>query len=441
MSCFMNRVSLLHFSKRFQFWIAGACICVIGSCIRFSNTFSAIPPGIWRGTLELSQDPAEIAEEHTGAILPFNFEVRYITEDSFVVDIINGSERITCDQVAFGRNRSTGADTIRITLPAFGTYFSARYEEDAMQGFWYDPSRGPQYRIPFRAYYSHAYRFKIPAGAGYRDFAGRWKAVFGIETNTPETDIALIKQDGNKATGTILTETGDYRYLAGNVEDDRIYLSTFDGSHAYLFEAKILDDGTLSGIYRSGNHYRTYWTATRDDSFKLTDPFQLTHLMDGYDRLAFTLPNTDGKMVSLTDPQYAGKPKLVSMFGTWCPNCLDENVFLTQYFREHPHPDIAIISLAFERQPDSLKAVQSIRRYRDHVPIPWEILYGGSSKHEQVLQKLPMIAGTISYPTLFFLNRDNTVVKIHTGFYGPATEEYADFKKEFDLIIHTLTAQ
>ena len=56
-----------------------------------------------------------------------------------------------------------------------------------------------------------------------------------------------------------MTNTGDDRYLEGQVNGDRLYLSTFDGTHAYLYEAKILPDGQLSGIYRSGNHYKTYW--------------------------------------------------------------------------------------------------------------------------------------------------------------------------------------
>lgn len=55
-----------------------------------------------------------------------------------------------------------------------------------------------------------------------------------------------------------MTNTGDDRYLEGVVNGDRLHLSVFDGSHAYLYEAKILN-GQLSGIYRSGKHYKTYW--------------------------------------------------------------------------------------------------------------------------------------------------------------------------------------
>ncbi|MEK9830828.1 MAG: hypothetical protein VW420_08365, partial [Schleiferiaceae bacterium] len=35
--------------------------------------------------------------------------------------------------------------------------------------------------------------------------------------------------------GSILTQTGDYRYLAGNRYGNRIFLSTFDGVHCYTF--------------------------------------------------------------------------------------------------------------------------------------------------------------------------------------------------------------
>jgi hypothetical protein len=66
-------------------------------------------------------------------------------------------------------------------------------------------------------------------------------------------------------------------------------------------------------------------------------------------------------------------------------------------------------------------------------------LYGGSSKKEEVTKSLPFLEQFIAFPTLIFLDKENTVVKIHTGFSGPATEGYAQFRKEFDETIRTLT--
>lgn len=408
-------------------------------CIRITNAFSAIPPGTWRASLIVAKDSADLADERSGGVLPFNFEVVYETEDSFYIEIHNGTERIRCTDIRVGFDSRYAKDTLRIMLPVFGSYITGMYEEDAIDGAWWDPSRSATYSIPFKAYHGQDHRFEIPAGAGHADFSGRWKATFRVETETPYTAIGVFEQNENEATGTFLTETGDYRFLDGNVLDNRMFLSAFDGSHAYLFEAKMLDDGTISGTFRSGNHYKTYWTAVRDTGFALRDPNTLTELSDSAATFAFSLPNPDGEVISPDDPQYAGKPKIVSIFGTWCPNCLDENAFLSDYFARHPDTGVEIISIAFERR-DSVAAMQAIRNYKQHFDIPWQIVYGGTSNKAAVAEKLPLLDKFLSFPTMLFLDEGNRIVKIHTGFYGPATEHYDAFVQDFEQTVQSLTA-
>jgi len=63
----------------------------------------------------------------------------------------------------------------------------------------------------------------------------------------------------------------------------------------------------------------------------------------------------------------------------------------------------------------------------------------GSSDKKKALEKFPMLNNIISYPTTIFLNRDKEVIKIHTGFNGPATgQKYVDFIKNFDQIIKNI---
>ena len=78
-----------------------------------------------------------------------------------------------------------------------------------------------------------------------------------------------LNKDGNKLTGTFRTDTGDYRFLEGSVQANKMYLSVFDGSHAFLFEAKLMEDSALIGSFRSGNHYKTLWEAERDATFRI----------------------------------------------------------------------------------------------------------------------------------------------------------------------------
>ena len=90
-----------------------------------------------------------------------------------------------------------------------------------------------------------------------------------------------------------MTETGDYRFLEGTVQENKFWLSVFDGAHAFLFEGKILNDNELTGTFRSGKHYTTTWAAKRNADATLTSPDSLTYLLPGYDAVAFSFENPD----------------------------------------------------------------------------------------------------------------------------------------------------
>lgn len=92
-------------------------------------------------------------------------------------------------------------------------------------------------------------------------FHGRWSVDFA---SIQGSAVGLFEVNDNLiASGTFLTPTGDYRHLAGRVDGDLMRLSTFDGAHAYLFQARMQPDGTIAGDFWAGNwHYET-WTAVR----------------------------------------------------------------------------------------------------------------------------------------------------------------------------------
>jgi hypothetical protein len=72
--------------------------------------------------------------------------------------------------------------------------------------------------------------------------------------------------------------------------------------------------------------------------------------------------------------------------------------------------------------------------------IPYTIVYGGNNNKDKASAALPMLSKVMAFPTLVFLDAQNKVVAIHTGFSGPATTEFAAFKKEFDFLVNKLTA-
>jgi len=421
-------------------------LCAISNlqCISFENTYSSIPPGIWRAVLKLdkphstaSTSEEEIDKAFNYKELPFNFEVIYDSKEEFHVVLHNGSERIKVDDIKFGRDKKTGRDTLIMNFPVYDTYIKALYEENILEGAWYVNYK-EDYSIPFIAFHGTDHRFPIKNDAPTQDITGNWKCVFDFDKaddSYPALGVFQLKE--NALEGTFQTETGDYRYLDGSMYGDKFNLSCFDGSHAFLFEGKVFDDGTTLGTFYSGKHYKANWTGKKDENFTLESPYNLTKPVSETP-FNFSFKDTKGNLISLDAPQYRGKNKLVQIIGTWCPNCRDESKFLVEYLQKNKKDDLEVIAIAFERYRDESKAIAAIDRYKEKMNIPYPVLYGGYYSKKETSEKFPQLNKIISYPTLLFLDKQNKIRKIHTGFNGPATSKYQGFIKEFDDIIEAL---
>lgn len=422
---------------------ASACLLVLGCVSPQDTAFTKLPPGVWRGVLLLDNEPviATLEDEEVSmkvdrqGELPFTFEVIYTDEQTFYIEVINGDERIRVDDITYGTDRATAKDTIIINFPIYDTYIKAIYEEDVMEGYWYVNYKD-RYSIPFKAYFGKNHRFFTTKPEPAADLSGRWAATFEVGTKDQYPAVGELVQDGNQLSGTFLTETGDYRYLDGTVHGNKVYLSTFDGSHAFLFLGKILEDGSLTGVFRSGSQYVTDWVAVRDSTAALADPLTLTSAMTR-EPIDFSFVNADGDLVSLTDDAYEGKIKIIDIMGTWCPNCKDASDYLKNYMKTAP-PDVAVIALAFERYADPATSLEVIKRYKEAAGIPWEVLLAGSYRKSEASETLPQLSKILSYPTLVVLDKDNIIRYIHTGFNGPATSQYDEFDRTFRSLVSSL---
>ena len=428
------------------------------SCFKFENPYTAVAPGKWRGVLELDPEisvpsgelkPFEFPEfqfeEVSDGELPFTFDILYTSDTSIEVVIHNASEEIRLNEVRYGKNIQTGQDTLFINFPVFDSHISAIYEDNVMEGKWVVRNRKINnklpYEIKFAAWQGKDYRFTVLKKDPVIDLSGKWEVDFEIETETPYKAIGDFKQEGNHLTGTFLTETGDYRFLEGTIQGDKVYLSCFDGSHAFLFEAKVLEDSSLIGSFASGVHYKAMWEGKRNANAQLTEAYELTYLKEGYDAFDFAFKNEKDQLISLNDERYQGKPKLIQIMGTYCPNCRDETNFLKRYFAEHPEHSVDIIALAFEKYRDPIKAQKTIARYKEKMGIEYEVLLAGSHIKSEASEALPMLNRVFAYPTLIFLDRENNIKGIHTGFSGPATDQYESFIDTFEEKMNLLTEQ
>lgn len=422
-------------------------IMTVFGCISPNSTFEKIPPGIWRGALLLDRAPVSKYGDDRDIVkkfdydseLPFNFEVVYDDESNFHIIIHNDTERIKVTDITFGRDKATAKDTVIINFPIYDSYIKAIYEDGVMEGDWVVNYR-ENYSIPFKAVHGVADRFTMVDNEDTLNVAGKWNCTFDIGAESEYKAVGIFKQDGKKIAGTFLTETGDFRYLEGIVYKKKMYLSVFDGSHAYMFLGKVMEDGTLTGTFRSGSQYTTNWEGTRDESASLPNAYDLTKKVND-EALSFSFPNVSGQQINLNDEKYKGKTKLIQIMGSWCPNCMDETVFLQEYFKKNPMDDVAIISLGFERYKDETKSIASLKRFKERMGINHEVLYAGYYDKEAASEKLPQLDKIISYPTLLFVDKNNKIVKIHTGFSGPATPGYADFEKEFTNTLNSVRSK
>ncbi|PHN02872.1 TlpA family protein disulfide reductase [Flavilitoribacter nigricans] len=423
----------------------------LSSCFVIENTFTGLPPGKWRAVLKL--EPKQITpnpkgqplpeklnlkfEEVTAGELPFNFEVIYENETDFYIEIRNGEERIRLDDIVMGRDPRTAKDTILIDIPIFDSYFKGIYEENLIEGTWVVRNR-EEYIIPFVARFGQDHRFTTLRKDPVMDLSGKWKTFFEVDTDNPLPAIGEFQQDGNHLLGTFRTETGDYRFLEGTVQADKLYLSCFDGSHAFLFEGKIQPDSTIIGIFRSGKHYKTIWEAQLDPTFTLADPDSLTSMKEGEQSISFSFPDAEGNIISLSDKRFENKPKIIQLMGTWCPNCWDETKFLIDYIQEYSPEGIEFLALAFEKYRDKDRALRAIDTYQKRMNLPYPILWAGFHEKAEALEALPMLRNIDAFPTLIFLDRNNQVVKIHSGFNGPATSKYDEFVSDFNKTVQSL---
>ncbi len=423
------------------------------SCLVIEEPHTKLAPGLWRGVLKLDQAQSSrlggsgeqqkkstiTFEEVTSGELPFHFEVIYTTKDSFQIVIINSEERIVLDDIHYGLDRRTAKDTLIAHFPLMDSYIEAVCESGVMQGHWVVNYK-ENYRIPFEARFGEAHRFTPLTKEPALDLTGDWAVQFEPGTPTVYPAIAEFKQDKNHLSGTFRTETGDFRFLEGSIQANKIYLSSFDGSHAFLFEGKILEDQSIQGIFRSGSHYLGYWEGKRDDSFALADPDSITMSTKSGETVSFSFPDANGQLISTEDAAYAGKPLIIQILGTWCPNCLDESMFLKRYIESNPTTKVAVIGIAFERYREREKAFDILNRYAGKLDLPYKLVLGGYFDKKEAASHLPFLKDIKAYPTMIFLNKDHKIVRIHTGFDGPATSKYQQFTSEFNNFVHLLAA-
>jgi thiol-disulfide isomerase/thioredoxin len=394
------------------------------------------PPAAAVSGIGVKMGTYRVLLETPGGELPFGLELKQ--QDSGPVGyLINGQERLLLSDV-----KITGSH-LEISMPGYENVLKADATGNELQGeiFLVKLNEKNQH-VPLHATLGETYRFFEHPASGNPDVSGRWAMKLIDDSGAPEAVVGEFSQSQDVVTGTILTATGDHRYLAGQVKGDELYLSTFDGAHAFLYKAKIGADGGLDGDWWSGLAYHEKWIGKRDAAAQLPDAYGVTAMRAGVKTFDFAFPDLSGKIVSSKDPQFRGKVLIVALAGSWCPNCHDEAAFLAPLYKDYRNKGLEIVSLQFEHFGDFQRAAEATQRFRQHYGIEYTTLIAGISDKDEAAKKLPMLQSFVAFPTTVFIDRKGNVRKIHTGYTGPATgDHYVQFVTEVKTTLDQLLAE
>jgi len=373
-----------------------------------------------------------------GTEIPFLMQVSRDGDD-YTVTYLNGPERMQVEEVLFDEQ----SGRLELNFPSYSAGLVAQVDGERMSGDISLARKSRTIELGFSAEHGEDYRFFPEPADSYEDFGGRWQ----VEIRVPEYDftqpaVAIFNQQDNILSGTVNTQVGDYRFLHGEVRGEQLFLSTFDGSGTQLWTAELQEDGSLQGRFDSVTYGAAEWSAARNPDFKLEDPTKLTVMKDGYDRLAFSLPDLDGNTVSLADERFEDKVVIVVLGGSWCPSCHDEAAFMVPFQQAYADRDLEVVYIMFEYSDDFAEAEPQLRAFRKRYGIEHPILFAGDSSRTSRGDKLPMLNDIMAFPTTIFIDRSGEVRRIHTAFPGPATgQAHQDYKREFRSFVEMLLAE
>jgi thiol-disulfide isomerase/thioredoxin len=351
-----------------------------------------------------------------GLEIPFRFEIAgagATINGSF----FNGDEKVT----------STGGrfedGSLKLDFDHYATALEASLVDGRLAGIY---NRGTTY-YPF-----YAKRFTPPAA-----FPNEVPAIDGLWTigavNSNKGESAwrfIVRQSGAEVTAAILRVDGDTGALSGTFRNGKFIVSHFSGARPLVLELTPLKDGSLE-ILRNRTEKMV---AVRDTDAKLkgvpepTDPSRHSSVKDPTEPFKFSFPDINGKVVSNTDERFRGKVVIVSISGSWCPNCHDEAPFLAELYKKYRAKGLEIISLSFEEEAQKAKGYPRLLAFNKRYGIDYPVVLAG--EQADLAEKVPQIHNLNSFPTTIFLGRDGLVRSVHAGFAGAVSGVFHDNAKE-----------
>jgi thiol-disulfide isomerase/thioredoxin len=393
----------------------------ITSCVFAILTLASSAPaqsltGVWDATVVVNS-------------LTIPFRMEFAGEGSGVKgSFFNGDEKVTSTRGRFENG------SLMLYFDHYATRLEANWKDGVLEGRYDRQARGV---YPFRA---HRVEQAPLSEHEAPSIAGLWD----VEIKSPKGESAwrfIVRQSGGEVSAAILRVDGDTGTLTGRYKDGKFLLSHFSGARPSLLEITPAKDGSLDMMLNGKDRL----TAVRPAEARAhglpepTDPSHHTTVKDTAEPFRFRFPDLDGKPVADTDARFRGKVVIVSIMGSWCPNCHDEAPYLEELYRTYRSQGLEIVALSFE-EADQLKNPERLRAFIRQYGIEYTVLLGGEPG--ELHEKLPQAVNLNSWPTTFFLGRDGRVRAVHAGFAGRASGEFHDnLKKEIARTVEGLLGE
>jgi thiol-disulfide isomerase/thioredoxin len=358
------------------------------------------PPlaGQWVGSADLN-----------GKHVPFRLDISG-SGDQVHAALVNGKEQSPASSGTYSDGH----------LVLHFDYYANTLDATVKDGVLSGTFGGHSHSIPLVAHLNGA---TPPASADPPNIAGDWK----VAVEGPKGEHAWklrVHQSGPNVESVIERIDGDTGTLYGVWREGQFAVSHFTAAGPSYAVIKPSEDGTLQLLTLARGGVVQQLTARRlkdarsENLSELDNPETHTSLKNPDDPLTFRFPDLTGKLVSNTDPDFKGKVLILSIGGSWCPNCQDEAPLLEHLYRKFHSQGLEIIELSFEEE-SQLSSLTRLKAVMKRFGITYPVLVAGTP--DQLNEKLPGVVNLNCWPTTFFIGKDGLVKATHTGFSGPAT--------------------
>ncbi|HKX33211.1 MAG TPA: TlpA disulfide reductase family protein [Blastocatellia bacterium] len=407
-------------------------VTVLGLYLAACQLKPVDPSGTWRGSVK----------NPSGEDVAFTLEIKR-EGDRIDGALVNGDERTPATGGSFdGR-------TLKLRFDYYDGELTAAISGDALQGTFDRQWRKQRLTRELRATRARADERPAgsPAAGGPADLTGEW-VLQAVDSKRQDFWRADFKQQGREVRGTIIPVSGDWGEIVGTFENHQLRLNRFDGINSRVVIARLTSTGRLEGWADLGlfDPKKTIigerLTAQSGASIAtLPDPNRYTRMSNPAEPLRFSFPGLDGKTVSSTDARFKDKVVVVSITGSWCPNCHEEAPLLQEFYRRYQGQGLEAVALGFEYTGEGARDLAQLQIFANRHHLTYPVLLAGSLAEGEIQRRLPQLVNFGAYPTTIFIGRDGLVKRIHTGFEGRATgERFTKLKAEYEEWIKELLA-